>query len=272
MKTDREFYKKNGYLLLKSFFQKDEIKKIKEDAIKIFKLQLISNGLIKNENVSEKEFEKQLYELFKKNIQAIINCGKQVQHLISLHRLSLDERILGTLNELGIELPNISTRPVMFFNSPHLAKKEVFYKVFPHQDWRSMQSSLDAIVVWIPLMDVPKELGALEIIPGSHKKGLMTLEVEEGFGKVNPEFYKEEDFVSAEVEEGDALFFSSFLVHQSGNNITDSIRWSTHFRYNNLLEKTFIQRGYPHNYVYKPMDELITPGFPTTEDIKKIFS
>ena len=34
-----------------------------------------------------------------------------------------------------------------------------------------MQGSLNAIVVWVPLVDVA-ELGALEIIPGSHLWGL----------------------------------------------------------------------------------------------------
>ena len=46
-----------------------------------------------------------------------------------------------------------------------------------------------------------------------------------------------------EVDAGDALFFSAFLLHQSGTSVGDAIRWSCHFRYNNLHEPTFVERG-----------------------------
>jgi len=78
-------------------------------------------------------------------------------------------------------------------------------------------------------------------------------------------------FVSVEVTKGDALFFSTFLIHRSGENTSNSIRWSCHFRYNNLCEPTFIQRGFPHSYIYKPQDELITPGFPSAQDVYEAF-
>ena len=69
---------------------------------------------------------------------------------------------------LGLRFPNVSTRPVLFFNSRHLAEKEVYWKVSPHQDWRSMQGSLDSVVVWLPLCDIDVALGALEVVPQSH--------------------------------------------------------------------------------------------------------
>jgi phytanoyl-CoA hydroxylase len=89
------------------------------------------------------------------------------------------------------------------------------------------------------------------------------------FGKVDS--FTDADFVAVEVEQGDVLFFSSFLVHRSGTNVTESIRWSCHFRYNNLAEETFIDRGYPHPYLYKPQDDLITPGFPRQEQVERVF-
>jgi len=68
------------------------------------------------------------------------------------------------------------------------------------------------------------------------------------------------------------FFFSTLLVHRSGNNVTESIRWSCHFRYNNLLDKSFIQRGYPHPFTYKPQRDLITASFPTAAEVNDIFS
>ena len=62
-------------------------------------------------------FERGMGELFDADLQTFTNCGKQAQHLISLHRLSLDERVVRAIVDLGLEFPNISTRPVLYFNS-----------------------------------------------------------------------------------------------------------------------------------------------------------
>ena len=53
----------------------------------------------------------------------------------------------------------------------------------------------------------------------------------------------------------DIVFFDSKLIHGSGNNISSLIRWSCQYRYNDLLDRTFIDKGYPHPYLYKPMKE-----------------
>ncbi len=208
--------------------------------------------------------------LFQEDLSSFTNCGKQAQHLVSLHRLSLDQRLLAELTELGLEQPNISTRPLLYFNSPRLAKKEVYWRLEVHQDWRSMQGSLDSMVVWIPLMDIDVQLGALEIIPGSHLRGLLEAEMVDGYGHLRAEI-DPASFLPVEVKRGDALFFSSFLLHRSGTNTTDAIRWSCHFRYNNLAEATFIERGFPHPYLYRPQEELITPDFPAPAQVKHIF-
>lgn len=133
-----------------------------------------------------------------------------------------------------------------------------------------MQGSLDAVVVWIPLLDIDAPLGALEIVPESHKRGLLAPELINGFGKVDQ--FKDEDFMPVEVELGDALFFNAFLVHRSGINETQSIRWACHFRYNNLAEETFVERGYPHPYIYRPQEALLTPEFPRLDMIDRMFS
>jgi phytanoyl-CoA hydroxylase len=266
---DSAKFKQEGFLHLEGFFMPEEVEQIRREAMKVFLEQMVRHRIIKSPDVPEREFEDGMFEFFKRASHDLINCGKQVQHLISLHRLSLDPRVEGALRDLGLGFPNISTRPVLFFNSRHLAEREVYWKVFPHQDWRSMQGSLDAIVLWVPLCNIDVSLGALEIVPGSHKLGLVTTDVVEGFGKVD--HFSDDDFVSLNTRQGDALFFSSFLVHRSGNNVTNSIRWSCHFRYNNLEEPSFVERGYPHPYLYKPQEELITPGFPRPDDLRRVF-
>ena len=269
---DLKELKRNGFILIKDYFDKRYIDSVLRESKNVFLYQIKRLGICEaSATIEDPSFNRYMFKLFEMDFEAFANCGKQVQHLISLHRLSLNEKVIESLKSLGMGFPNISTRPVMYFNHPNLAKEEVYYKVFPHQDWRSMQGSLDSIVLWLPLLDIDINLGALEVIPGSHKWGLITDSVEYGFGKVALTEEQQSDFVSVEVKVGDALFFSSFLVHQSGNNVTDEIRWSAHFRYNNLEEPSFINRKYAHPYIYRPQEELITTKFPRLKNIKDLF-
>jgi phytanoyl-CoA hydroxylase len=266
---DSAAYRRQGFLHLRGFFGRGEIEAVRHDAIRVFGSQAAACKLALSHESSEPDPDTILFELFRHDVGRFSNCGKQVQHLVSLHRLSLDQRIFDALRQIGLSVPNISTRPVLFFNSRHLATKEVYWRVFAHQDWRSMQGSLNSAVVWVPLQDIDRPLGALEIVPGSHRRGLLATEVVERFGKVDG--FAEADFQPIEVERGDALVFSAFLVHRSGTNSTDSIRWSCHFRYNDLAEPTFIARGYPHAYVYYPIEQLLTPGFPSPQQVRRVF-
>jgi ectoine hydroxylase-related dioxygenase (phytanoyl-CoA dioxygenase family) len=269
---DLEEYKQNGFLHVRGFFDPREIAEIRREAQAVFAAQMKRFGVIDTPDVDEPAFAEAMFRFFERDPVTFAHCGKQAQHLISLHRLSLDERLVAALKALGLARPVVSTRPVMYFNHPKLAKKEVYWRLAAHQDWRSMQGSLDAVVVWVPLVDVDCDLGALEVVAGSHRLGLLPSELIDGYGRLEPAQYEALAFAPCEVKQGDALFFSSFLVHRSGTNVTDAIRWSCHFRYNNLLEPTFIERGFPHPYLYKPIEALLTPDFPSAETVEEIFA
>jgi len=270
-----EYYKTNGYFLLRNFFKVEEVEEILGDAKSIFLKQFIYKGYCSKESsvksISELAFNESLFHLFNDDLESFTNCGKQAQHLISLHSLALQERIIDLLHGLGLEMPTISTRPVIFFNHSKLAKKKVFHTVDAHQDWRSMQGSLNSVVLWLPLIDINKDLGALQILPGSHLGSLRTDHIDYGFGMVKLTEQENAQLISVEVNRGDALIFSSFLIHQSGENSTNRPRWSCHFRYNDLNEKYFIHRKFAHSYIYKPIEELITPDFPSIDLIKETF-
>lgn len=268
---DAALYRQQGYVLIKGLFEKQEVEDIRREVKEIFTSQMLRHGLLEPKTVNEKDFEAAMYKLFEIDLETFANCGKQAQHLISLHKLSLDPRIVERLSELGLTSPNISTRPVLYFNAERLARKEVYWRLSLHQDWRSMQGSLDSVVVWLPLVNINTSLGALEIIPGSHKWGLLDADIVDGYGHLH-DAVDESQLMSVEIEVGDALFFSSLLVHRSGTNVTDSIRWSCHFRYNNLHERTFVERGFPHPYLYQPQKELITPAFPDHAQVRNTFA
>ncbi len=271
MSTQREQLNKDGYVLLRGFLDKNTVAEIYQEARETF-AQQIKRVTGKTVNIDDRDaFENAMFEFFEKDFNAFINTGKTVQHTFSLHRLAVSEKIERVLKDLGIEKPVIGARPAMQFNSRFLSKGgSKHWKLDAHQDWRTGQGSLDSTVIWFPMVDADAEIGALQVIPGSHTDGLMEASASGYQGGITAAL-KTEDFVQTEFEVGDMLVFSSFLVHQSGDNITNNIRWSVQLRYNNLAEPTFIERGYPMAYIYKPEPDLVTPNFPSAEMLKEVY-
>ncbi len=267
----KQQFKKDGYIILKNFFSKEEINAIYAEARSLFALQ-IENILGKKVDINDKEtFEKAMIEFFETDFNTFRNTGLQAQHLISLHRLGTEEKLINLLKSVGYEFPSIAVRPSMQFNSRHLSKGGSHWKLGAHQDWRTGQGSLDSIVMWFPMVDCGADLGSLQIIPASHTWGLFDADTSGYLGSIQTDI-PEESYVQTEFEVGDLLIFSAFLVHRSGNNITDNIRWSIQLRYNNILEPTFLERGIPMPYIYKPEADLVTPNFPRKEQLEEIFA
>lgn len=233
----------NGYVILKNFFDKEYIQNLRNDAENIFKIQFKRFNYNGN-------FKENMVRLFNEQEDIFINCGKIIQTgLIGLYKLPVEDKLLSTIKKLGIDLPNLCTRPVLFFNHPKLAKEEIYYKTPPHQDWSSMLSSMDSVVVWVPLVDVNKENGSILVWPKTHKLGPQPYESIGGFASVETTG----EPIQLELEMGDIVIFSTLLIHSSGEILNDAIRWSCHYRYTNMLEDDFINRGFPNPYIYKPI-------------------
>lgn len=267
--TQIKDFKKNGYLIIKNFFDSSVLDDILFQSKYLFGKQIERVLQEKPELEDINAFDDQMFRLFEKDFPTIVHTGKQIQNIFTLHELGVNEKLIGLLKELGLEEPNIAVKPAIQFNSRYLSKGGTHWKLGAHQDWRTGQGSLDSLVLWFPLIECKKELGALQVVPGSHKNGLYPAEGNGYEGYIDPSF--DFNFIQTEFEKGDLLIFSAFLVHQSGENITKNIRWSIQFRYNNMAEESFIQRGFPMPYNYKPEVALISKDFPKKEDLQRIF-
>jgi hypothetical protein len=240
--TPIEHIKNDGYFIYRNFFDKDYVENLRKSAESIFKIQFDRFGY-------SGTFQENMIRLFDENQDIFINCGKIIQQgLLELYKLPLENKLVDELKSLGLEFPVMCTRPVMFFNHPKLAKQITYYKTPPHQDWPSMESSLDSLVVWVPLVDVNKENGSLIIYPESHKNGILPFTTNNGFAEVKTDGIR----IQPDVNMGDIVIFSTLLVHESGDIVNDSIRWSCHFRFTNMLDSDYINRGFPNPYIYKP--------------------
>lgn len=264
-------YKQDGYLLLKNALDTSLVADIYREARQIFATQ-IKRVIGQSVDIDDRDaFEQAMFTFFERDFTAFSNTGKTVQHTIGLHKLGISNDILDLVKGIGVAEPVIAVRPSMQFNSRFLSKDgNTYWKLGAHQDWRNGQGSLDSVVVWFPLVSASAELGALQVIRGSHLEGLRLADAA-GYAGHIAEAINEADYIQTEYEVGDILLFSAFLVHRSGNNVTNNIRWSVQLRYNNLAEPQYVERGYPMPYIYKPQDELVTPNFPTAEQVQAMY-
>jgi hypothetical protein len=102
-----------------------------------------------------------------------------------------------------------------------------------HQDFIHVQGTRAAWTTWIPIGRVPRELGGLSVLKGSHKLGVLGVTAAEGAGGLETILCNVNlPWIEHDYEPGDVLTFHSCTVHKSlPNQLNDRIRLSVDYRY-----------------------------------------
>jgi ectoine hydroxylase-related dioxygenase (phytanoyl-CoA dioxygenase family) len=124
-----------------------------------------------------------------------------------------------------------------------------YFGLDAHQDWPSVQGSLDGLGVWVPLCDIDDNAFPLEVVPGSHRRGLIAPQGNKTDVIWVVDAYADADYKAVCVEQGDVVFFSNFTAHRSGQKgRRNFVRLACSSRFDNGAEVSFVQRGYPTAY------------------------
>lgn len=97
-----------------------------------------------------------------------------------------------------------------------------------HQDyayWSDMNNT-NQVTVWAAIDPATKENGCIQVIPGSHKRGLIDHYNGEDF-MIKEDNIENEEIVLAVMEPGDILFFNVLALHASDPNYSDKPRLAT---------------------------------------------
>ncbi len=265
-------FRRDGFVVATDAIPTDSLERVTADLAGIFGRRARAVGLAIPDPTDVKSFSTALAELFRHDQRSYIATARQTQHLASVHQLGLSPPVMNVVAGLGLAVPAISTRPVIHYMSNQLKIEGGYHQSPIHQDWRSVQGSLDGITLWLPLFDVGIDDYPLEVIPGSHRRGLLP-SVDDAFGhRVADGEVDAREFTPLIVRRGDVVLFSGFLVHRTGSAGGRHVRIALSYRYNNAAESSFINRGYPSPYTYGADMRLLQPDFPTAADVEKIFS
>jgi ectoine hydroxylase-related dioxygenase (phytanoyl-CoA dioxygenase family) len=152
----------------------------------------------------------------------------------------------------------------------------------PHQDHPNNQGTQGLTATWVPLSEIPLEMGPLAILRGSNRWGPLPLAAHLGPGNrcavIPPDMAEECRWVTTEFHQGDVLVFGSTTVHASLHNATEFLmRLSVDFRYQLpgealtpvCLEPHFQQitweevyegwESTEHQYYWKDLDYQVVP-------------
>lgn len=120
-----------------------------------------------------------------------------------------------------------------------------------HQDYTYVKGNIDTITAWIPMQDTRWQLGCLMVMPGSHREGVLEHDLQIG-KKFVPSKIFARDVRYIEMDRGDVLLFSSLLLHSSGLNVSNHIRYSLQARYTPLHLPTDPGMGTVYPFLEEP--------------------
>jgi ectoine hydroxylase-related dioxygenase (phytanoyl-CoA dioxygenase family) len=238
-------YSRDGFYVAKNLLAPTEVTEVVQNLKDTFDDQLNILNLSAPAHIADSM--KLLYKIHLERYKATVSSlWRKLSVYNLLHHVKIQDFVKEHFAWKDIVIPG---GQVVLIMSESLKIPGGYFGFAPHQDYPSVQGSLDGFVVWIPLVDIDQNLYPMEIIPGSHTRGILpSFESDTASWTLKPEAFNEQEFVKLECNVGDVIFMSNFTVHRSSTSGDDRVRLACSTRYDNADEKTFIDRCYPTAY------------------------
>lgn len=270
MASPYDEYKKNGFYVAKGQIDPQIIRSTLDSLNKSVAAQITACG---GAECGDDIFDN-LKTLFRSDLDRYKKLVGALWRKEAVFALMHNKRIIEFLREeFGWDDLFVPGGQVVHIMAEALRIPNGYFGLVPHQDFPSVQGSLNGAVVWLPLVKVDKDNYPLEVIPRSHLRGLASM-VDHGSStwEVEASWYDESHFVPAEVDVGDVIFMSMFTIHRSSKfGAPDRCRIAVSTRFDDANETSFIKRAYPSAYIRSVRREQYEENFPSIDLIGKTF-
>lgn len=263
-------YRQDGYCVVRDLLPAGAVEAVLKDVDSIFARQLGRSERQPARYAGEETVRANMEELLALDVKRYQAAARHAAKLASLQALVVSQPILSLVAAFGLATPTVPTGPVLHIMGDRLKIPGSYFGFAPHQDWPSIQGGLDTITLWLPLMDVDARLFPLQLIPGSHTRGLWDGEVTENALEIRKGFV-ESDFVPAPARRGDVVMFTGFTVHRTALAGCSGLRIASSTRYENAEDPSFVARGYPCAYRRMVERTFIHRDFPTAQQVAAVF-
>ncbi len=213
-----QFFNEQGYIILKGLLSAEEVQALK-DLRDRASARAIEVGGSFREGDAQYDVEKLASDPTGKTMRL-----RKIQEVFKaepvFRQIMTQDKLLDAVEDLiG---PNIYYHSSKLMCKPaHGGRRKPWHQDYAY--WATMNTR--QVTVWIAIDRATKENGCMQVIPGSHQRGLIPhhhLEdfqiIEDGIEKENIQF--------AEMEPGDTLIFSVLTLHASDPNNSPNPRLS----------------------------------------------
>ena len=248
-------YEENGYFVYKTNYA-EQFATIRKKFIRIF------NEIAVMHNLDPINNDADINDLYRsKNRELWVAAHDQLRFTPEVVELVNDSMLLDIAKQCGIKFPSLTNSALGSSGTTIRADmpSDTDYDFELHQDFPYNQGSFNSITIWIPFQDTDANLGAIQVIPKSHKNGA---DENENGVIVKQELEK---CVTAPLKLGEVLIISHFMHHKSGLNVSknpeNQIRFSAQIRYTDLSDQEWAKRKYYVNI--KQTEKTRNPSFET---------
>jgi ectoine hydroxylase-related dioxygenase (phytanoyl-CoA dioxygenase family) len=245
-------FKKNGFILIKSLFDKEEIDLLKKTAVEDRELDKHSFGRADGEGGTVRL---SLWNHPGNNIYGMIARSHRI--VDKVERL-LDDEVYHYHSKMILKDPEIGGAWAWHQDYGYWYQNGV---LFP-----------DLVSVFIAVDKATKENGCLQVIKESHHMGrvdhILTGDQAGADQERVDEALKRLELVYCEMDPGDAIFFHSNLLHRSDQNRSPNPRWSLICCYNAASNDPYKESHHPrYTKLHKVKDaEIKKIGMKRFED------
>ena len=237
--SESQHYLDHGYAVF-DIDLADELAEIRRHFLRTF------DEIVSQHGLAAIETDADLNRLYRSDNRKLwVAVYDQLPLLPRISALANHPTVLKVARACGVKFPALSSRVDVLVNMP----TDDPWRYPPHQDYPYDEGSPNAVVIWLPNQDTTIEMGALQVIPGSHKRGYVPHVTDDSPIKVSIPSVSDDDFVSVPLAADQCVAFSQFTIHRSGRNLTDRVRFSAQVRFNDLAEPLYAKRLYTRRVV-----------------------
>lgn len=235
----REQFDSDGYLILRDFWKQGELLELEA--------QLTELG----QRIVGPEFNPHDYRNFGLDPATQSLLYDRLKYLPALSRMSGSPAVHTLCRDLGLRHPSLMGCCNMRLDKPADSRHLFAW----HQDSLYLLGSQNAVTLWIPFQDVNLESGTIQVIPGSHKRGIYPFKrISDKVIAPYVPFLQRDLSLDHDVtetpetitaERGDVIVFQQMLLHRSTPNHGKQIRWTTQLRITDLADPEHRRQRYP---------------------------
>lgn len=246
-------YEEHGAFLARGMFRPEDYAPIHRDLQRLIELKMKQVGMEHEpEDDGLSRFDDGFIQLNRASREHGGTIYQAARRVTAIHELAVHPKLTGVAKGL-MNTETLISNGILAVRTDQPNEDKFLFEW--HQDYPFIQDSEDGVVFWLGLHDVDESNGWLRIIPGSHKLGVLPVNVTDPHGMGGNRAHSMEiadlsvvdsmPRVNVPVRMGDVLVFNTLMLHASNPNRSARTRWTIQCRYGNFENERALAKNWP---------------------------